>query len=42
VIYGTIVIIVVLYFPAGISGAIGRAYSGLSRGGIAPLEKNTP
>jgi hypothetical protein len=30
VIYGTIVIIVILYFPSGISGAISRAVSRFS------------
>jgi branched-chain amino acid transport system permease protein len=39
VIYGTIVIIVILYFPSGISGAIARAWSGLSR--TASPEKKT-
>jgi branched-chain amino acid transport system permease protein len=31
VIYGTIVIAVVLYFPSGISGALARLWTGLSR-----------
>jgi branched-chain amino acid transport system permease protein len=31
VIYGTIVIVVILYFPSGISGAITRAWSRLAR-----------
>jgi branched-chain amino acid transport system permease protein len=31
VIYGTIVIVVVLYFPSGISGALARLWTGLSR-----------
>jgi branched-chain amino acid transport system permease protein len=31
VIYGTVVIIVILYFPSGIAGAIARAWSSLSR-----------
>jgi branched-chain amino acid transport system permease protein len=31
VIYGTIVIVVMLYFPSGISGAIARAWSRHSR-----------
>jgi branched-chain amino acid transport system permease protein len=41
VIYGTIVIIVVLYFPAGISGAIARAWSRFTRtsGPKASVEK---
>jgi branched-chain amino acid transport system permease protein len=39
VIYGTIVIIVILYFPSGISGAIARAWSGVSR--TASPEKKT-
>jgi branched-chain amino acid transport system permease protein len=39
VIYGTVVIIVILYFPSGISGAIARAWSGLSR--AASAEKKT-
>jgi branched-chain amino acid transport system permease protein len=43
VIYGTIVIIVILYFPSGISGAIAHARSGLSRaaGAAASAEKKT-
>ena len=41
VIYGTIVIIVMLYFPSGISGAITRAWSGLTRAraSVARTEK---
>jgi len=31
VIYGAVVIIVMLYFPSGVSGAIARAWAGLSR-----------
>jgi branched-chain amino acid transport system permease protein len=41
VIYGTIVIIVILYFPSGISGAIARAWSGLSRAAASPEKKTT-
>jgi branched-chain amino acid transport system permease protein len=37
VIYGTVVIIVILYFPSGIAGAIARGWSSLSRAsGSAP------
>jgi branched-chain amino acid transport system permease protein len=32
VVYGAVVIVVMLYFPSGISGAIGRAFAILSRG----------
>jgi branched-chain amino acid transport system permease protein len=32
VVYGAVVIVVMLYFPSGISGAIGRAFTVLSRG----------
>jgi branched-chain amino acid transport system permease protein len=40
VIYGIIVIIVILYFPSGISGAISRAASRLSpRAGLPPVSK---
>jgi branched-chain amino acid transport system permease protein len=40
VIYGIIVIIVILYFPSGISGAISRAASSLSpRAGLPPVSK---
>jgi len=31
VVYGAVVIVVILYFPMGISGAIGRAFRALSR-----------
>jgi branched-chain amino acid transport system permease protein len=41
VIYGTIVIIVILYFPSGISGAIARAWSGLSRAAASAEKKTT-
>jgi branched-chain amino acid transport system permease protein len=42
VIYGTIVIVVMLYFPSGISGAMARAWSRLSRkpGSAAGSRKN--
>jgi hypothetical protein len=30
VVYGAVVIVVILYFPTGISGAIGRAFGALS------------
>jgi branched-chain amino acid transport system permease protein len=33
VIYGIIVIVVILYFPSGVSGAIGRAASRFSSAG---------
>jgi branched-chain amino acid transport system permease protein len=36
VIYGTVVIIVILYFPSGISGAMARAWSLLSRSTGSP------
>jgi len=40
VLYGTVVIIVILYFPSGITGAITRAWSSLSRatGGVPKPE----
>jgi branched-chain amino acid transport system permease protein len=43
VIYGTIVIIIVLYFPSGISGAITRVWLRLSRdtGVVARIERKT-
>jgi branched-chain amino acid transport system permease protein len=38
VIYGTVVIIVILYFPSGISGAMARAWSLLSRSTGSPAD----
>jgi branched-chain amino acid transport system permease protein len=41
VIYGAIVIVVILYFPSGISGAIGRALGRLPQAGAAAGAKRT-
>jgi branched-chain amino acid transport system permease protein len=41
VVYGAVVIVVMLYFPSGISGAIARAFAVLSRGRPSTLATKT-
>jgi branched-chain amino acid transport system permease protein len=41
VVYGAVVIVVILYFPTGISGAITRAFRALSRSGPSSLAAKT-